>query len=201
MSKRQLLATIISTIGNPMVIGLFFGGYLYFFNHDADTYKALPLTFSVFVVFPIFAFTSYKVYRKEFEDYDVSDQIKRNQLYLFVLLVFLVLNVFMYFKAYPLKALLLGAFIFLHILASYLFNTRIKVSMHTSFAFLFAFFFYPINPAIGIGLFIFAFINAWSRLVLGRHSSSEVRVGGMIGLVNGSLYLILFYYLLSKNLL
>lgn len=201
MSKRQLLATIISTIGNPMVIGLFFGAYLYFFNTDADTYKALPLTFSVFVVFPIFAFTSYKVYRREFEDFDVSDQIKRNQLYLFVLLVFLILNLYMYFKGYPLKALLLGGFIFIHLLVSYLFNTKIKVSMHTSFAFLFAFFFYPISAATGISLFLFAFVNAWSRLVLGRHSTNEVKVGGLIGLVNGSVYLFLFYYLLSKNLL
>lgn len=201
MKILKFLATVISTIGNPMAIGLFFGAYLYFYNPDSDGYKGLPIMFSSIVILPIIIFTSYKVYVKDFTDYDVSDQRKRNQLYRFVLLVFLILNVFLISQDYPLKAILVGVFIFLHLFISYLLNKRIKVSMHTSFAFLFSFFFFPIKPAIAIALFIFSFLNAWSRLQLGRHKSDEVIAGGILGIIDGSLYLVLFFSLLDRNLL
>lgn len=193
MKLLKYLATVISTIGNPMAIGLFFGIYLYFHNPDSDGYKGLPMLFSSIVILPILIFTSYKVYVKEFTDYDVSDQRKRNQLYRFVLLVFLLLNVFLISQGYPLKAILISGSIFVHLFISYLLNKRIKVSMHTSFAFLFSFFFFPISKTIAAGLFLFSFLNGWSRLQLGRHKGDEVLAGGLLGLADGILYLILFF--------
>ncbi len=192
MKLRYLLATVISTIGNPMALGLFFGAFLYFSHSDSGEYEGLPMVFSGIVILPVLTFTTIKVKKGEFEDYDVSDRLKRTQLYKFVLFVFLILNIFLIAGSYPVKAILVSGILFIHLLISFLVNQRLKVSMHTSFSFLFSALFVPLSHQVAVGLFVFGFVNAWSRIVLGRHKTDEVIAGWILGMITGGIYIFLF---------
>jgi uncharacterized membrane protein len=186
------LAKIISTVGNPLSIALFFGLYLYFFEKSNGSQRNLPLIFVLSVAIPMAIYIGYNVRRKKFADYDVSDRTKREGVYKVLIGVFLILNLVFYFFDFDLKGKLLVTTFLLHSLSSYLINKRIKVSMHTSYNFLFSIIFYPINPQISLFLFGFGFINAWSRLALSRHKTIEVILGFLTGVCIGGLYLYVF---------
>ncbi len=188
------LANIISTIGNPLIIGLFFGFYFHFTNEAPETLKNLPLIFAIVVVLPLITFIGYNVLRKNFDDFDVSNRKKRNSVYILLIILLSILTIIIFYWEYPLRALLLSVFLLIHITISYLVNQRIKVSMHTSISFLFAWIFFPINPVIGISLFLFGFINGWSRVLLSRHTPREVFLGFILGNFVGIFYVIAFNY-------
>ena len=65
-----------------------------------------------------------------------------------------------------------------------LLNRRLKVSLHTSFAMFASFLFWP-SVAFVLGVMLLALAVGWSRLVLGRHTLSEVLVGALIGSIAG----------------
>ena len=186
------LAKFISTIGNPLSIALFFGFYLYFFEKSNESQRNLPLIFVLSVAVPIAIYIGHNVRRKRFADYDVSDRTKREGVYKVLIGVFLILNLVFYVFNFDLKGKLLATTFLLHSLTSYLINKRIKVSMHTSFNFLFSLIFFPINPQIGIFLFLFGFLNAWSRIALSRHKTFEVVLGFITGVFIGGMYLYVF---------
>lgn len=185
------LAKFISTIGNPMSLGLFYGIYLTF--HVGGQINYLPAIFAAFIVIPIFIFTAIKVKNKEFTDYDVSNRVSRNKLYNFILLLFLILTFYLIWFQYDFKSYLLTSTFFLLILISSRINRIVKISMHTSFAFLFSILFYVLNTKIAILLMFFAFCIGWSRLELNRHKKIEVVYGGLLGTLIGILYLAFFY--------
>lgn len=188
----KTLAKIISTIGNPLSIALFFGIYLFYIEKEHGNNRNLPILFVLSVAVPIAVYIGYNVRKKNFTDYDVSNRDKRNGVYKVLIAVFLILNIIFYLFDFDIKGKLLVSIFLIHTLSSFLLNQRIKVSMHTSYNFLFSFIFYPINPNISIVLFIFGFVNAWSRLELSRHKATEVILGFIKGVVLGVLYLYLF---------
>lgn len=195
ITSKQILKTlakIISTIGNPLTLALFFGFYLFFTVKEESTQRNLPLIFVLCVAIPIAIYVGYNVRKKRFKDYDVSDQNKRNGVYKVLIAVFLILNIVFYGLDFDLKGKLLVTTFLVHSLCSYLINQKIKVSMHTSYNFLFLFIFFPINPQISTILFCFGFINAWSRLALSRHKTIEVILGFITGVCIGGVYLYVF---------
>jgi len=60
-----------------------------------------------------------------------------------------------------------------------------KISLHTSFAALAASLFWGIWPALLAGVVCVGLIG-WSRLVLSRHSLSEVFLGALVGAITGA---------------
>jgi hypothetical protein len=188
----KTFAKIISTVGNPLAIALFFGSYLYFLEKDNPSQRNLLLLFLLAVVVPIAGYITYNVYKKKFADYDVSDRNKRKGVYKVLITVFLCINVVFYVLNFDIKGKILVSTFLVHSVISFLINNRVKISMHTSFNFLFAFLFYPINPQISIFLFLFGFVNAWSRLALSRHKGIEVILGFVTGVAIGSIYLYVF---------
>jgi membrane-associated phospholipid phosphatase len=182
--------TLISTIGNPMIIALCYGLYMQWQYHYEYGFKYLPILFVVMVVAPIFGYIFWNVRRRQFADYDVSDRKKRNNLYQFLLPLFCILATILITFQFPLKVILPVLCFILILLAAYFINkTRFKISMHTSFCFLFAYLFYPLNFKIAIGLYFFGFLVLWSRLALNRHSPKEVFAGLVLGNLVGALYL------------
>lgn len=188
----KTLAKIISTVGNPLSLALFFGFYLFYLEKDNPAQRNLPLIFMLSVVIPIAVYVGYNVRKKRFADYDVSDRNKRKGVYKVLIIVFFILNLIFYVLNFDIKGKLLVTTFLVHSLSSYYINQRIKVSMHTSYNFLFSFLFYPINPQISVFLFLFGFVNAWSRLALSRHKTIEVVLGFITGLLLGGLYLYVF---------
>ena len=178
-----------------MALGLFFGIYLQFTNREIEKFKNLPLIFSLILLLPILSFLIYMVKKGEFDDFDVSNQLKRNKLYRFVIFCFLILNIFLFLGNYPTKAQIIGLTFILLLFLSYQMNKKIKVSLHTNFNFLFVYLFFPLNIYISTVLFLFGFFNMWSRLVLNRHKLNEVVYGFILGNSVGISYLLLFNYL------
>jgi membrane-associated phospholipid phosphatase len=195
----QKIARVVSTIGNPISLGLFFGIYLSFYVPNPGEFKYLPLLFSLIVVIPISVYLFVKVKTKEFEDADVSNQQKRNKLYRFSLIAFSLMLLVIVVNQYPLKAQFLAFTFLLHIFISYLINQKVKISMHTSFSFLFSFLFYPINFKHSVFLFVFGFINGWSRLKLNRHQPLEVIFGFILGNLMGIFYVFYLYKFIKVN--
>lgn len=190
----KTLAKFISSIGNPVVIGLFFGFYIQYFANEGDDGDGLPLLFVSIIIIPLVLYIGYNVYKKNFDDFDVSNQKKRNSVYVVLLIALGLLSLLLIFGGYPVKGTLLALTLFVHILVSFLINQKLKVSKHTSFNFLFAWVFYPISAIIAIMLFFFGFFNAWSRLALARHTKQEVIAGFFLGNVMGASYLIAFNF-------
>jgi membrane-associated phospholipid phosphatase len=187
------LAKVISTIGNPMVIALFFGLYIQYISKNDTNYKNLPIIFTLIIVLPIAFYIYKKVKSNAYVDYDVSDRVKRNSLYKFIIPLFLLLTLVTIIFKFPLKVILVAGVFLVQISISALLNKSFKVSMHTSLCYLFAYLFYPLNPAIAYFLFGFGFLILWSRVQLNRHSPKEVIAGFLLGNIVGGLYLWLVY--------
>jgi hypothetical protein len=61
----KTLAKIISTVGNPLTLALFFGFYLFYLEKDNPTQRNLPLFFMLSVVIPIGVYVGYNVRKKD----------------------------------------------------------------------------------------------------------------------------------------
>ncbi|MCA0362837.1 MAG: hypothetical protein LCH67_02230 [Bacteroidetes bacterium] len=187
------IARIISFIGNPMVLGLLVVLYIQFFHQGSATNHLLLYSMAIVVV-PVGAYIKYQVDQKNFRDYDVSHQKRRNSLYRFALVLIFVLMLVFYFLKAQAELQLIIRILFLHLFISFLTNQWIKVSMHTSFNFLFAYMMMPNNLYFGLGLIFYGFVNGWSRVQLSRHKPREVIAGLLLGNFTGTLFL---YFLKS----
>jgi membrane-associated phospholipid phosphatase len=189
-NTQWLIAKIISTLGNPLVLGLLYTALIQHYlpvEHPILVYSLLI----TIVVIPVILYIFLNVKRGTFKNYDVSHQKKRNSLYKFALVLLFVLNLTLFFLDYSLKESLSVVIVFVHLFNSYLLNQVIKASMHTSFNFLFAFMISNFDFRIAAFLYLFGFLNAWSRLALSRHKSDEIVVGYLLGNCTGIVFLIL----------
>jgi membrane-associated phospholipid phosphatase len=188
------IAKMVSTIGNPVVIGLFYGVYIQYISLMAGHYDFMPIIFTLLMIAPTAAFIYWKVKKKEYTDYDVSNRVKRNSLYNFVLPLIFILNITLFIFNFPIKVKLVAATFLLNVSIATILNKTIKASMHTSFCFLFANLFYPINIFIAVFLFFSGFLVLWSRVFLNRHSVKEVVAGFILGNSLGGIYLFFYDY-------
>jgi membrane-associated phospholipid phosphatase len=187
-------AKIISAIGNPLCLGILFGIYNFVELSKYAENAYLPLVSIAIVLVPLAIFVYLKVKKGQFHDYDVSNRLKRKSVYRLILILLLLAIFSSLFIPYPKGTVLINSILFLQIGLSYLINEKLKISMHTSFSFLFAYLFYPLSKEIFIGLFVFGFFNGYSRLVLNRHKPSEVMAGFIMGNACGLLYLCILYF-------
>lgn len=68
-----------------------------------------------------------------------------------------------------------------------LLRKRLKLSLHVAFAVFAASLWWPLLPALVVGL-VFCVAVAWSRLALQRHTPAEVGLGAAAGVVCGVLF-------------
>lgn len=188
MPTKKKFANIISTIGNPLILSFIVSIYANF--REFDTLQALKLSGILLVIgiLPIWFFINRKVKTGEFADHDVSARTKRKSLYVFALTFLLLMIAVLYFTNQP-KFITTGA-LFAWILAfsSFLINFKVKSSLHTGFAFLLAMMTFKIGLFFSMSLLLFAFLVAWSRVYLKRHTLQEVFIGGSLGFVLGCIY-------------
>ena len=78
-----------------------------------------------------------------------------------------------------------GVAIAVMVIAAALNRFRLKVSMHAAFTSYAATLPVTTMPALAAGLAVLALLVAWSRVVLGRHTVTEVIVGAVLGAVGG----------------
>ena len=118
-----------------------------------------------------------------FNDFDVSERQRRPGFYVLVIGATLALAVWLRNEAGALRACAIAGVI---LGACGLLNRWSKASLHTAFALYAAGLWGTWSVGAGLALVPLAASVAWSRVHLGRHSSSEVCIGAAVGLVGGA---------------
>ncbi len=128
-----------------------------------------------------------------YSNFDVSVQKQRKSLYLFVIPLLIITSLILYITNQPtfiFQAFVVGSLL---MITSFILNFFLKTSLHVSLNTYLAASVFIIDSPIGIGLFLFTLLIAWSRIHLKRHTIQEVLSGFITGLIYGScLYWITF---------
>lgn len=185
------IASWISIIGNPLVtVSLF----IVFVSSVLFTPKeALWLSFLVIgcVALPVGVNNYLKTKKGHYTNFDLSDRQQRHDVYPRLIFLIALITAILFGTHAPIS-FCIGSLIFLGMMiGSYLVNFKLKASMHTSISFFLALSLLKLNIPAGILMLLFAALISYSRLVLKRHTLSEVIAGGLLGIVFG----LLLYFL------
>lgn len=186
---QKKLANGISRTGHPIILGTVLALYINFTYFTKGEAKELSFRLLLGIVLPLCIFLIVQIKRGYFKDMDVSNASKRNQLYVFLLILILIQIAFYIILGG--NRLVLDGFVMMacYVAVCYIFNLfGIKVSLHTSFAFLTSLLCFKLASELSASLFLFALLVAYSRVILGRHSYKEVLVGAMVGISLGLIF-------------
>ncbi len=184
MKTEQLkIAKAISFIGHPLLtIPLFVVVMMFAFE---DFEKALLNSVLIIgcIFLPLFLRMYFKSKNGTYTNFDVSDRIQRKTLFTFIIPLMVVVTVIL-FKNNPDSdfslSVLFGTIL---IIISQIINLFIKSSLHVSLNIYLSALVMTADLRIGIAVFLFSGLIAWSRIALGRHSWKEVAFGSCIGLI------------------
>lgn len=122
-------------------------------------------------------------------DHDVSVREQRTGMYPAALAI-VTATILLLLLIDPPRAVLHGTVAVLALIGTAsIINLRLKVSLHTAFAWFTAVCLYSVSPALGMGAGLVALAVAWSRLELRRHTLAEVAVGILLGVTIGVMLL------------
>lgn len=147
------------------------------------------------VALGIFLFEFYGIRKGFFSDFDVSKRKQRAPLFIFVLILVSAFMVSLLVFGGPTELLVGGLYILVGIIIFSFVNSKIKASVHVagigaffvSMALLYGGVFY-------VGLVCIPLV-AWSRVMLGRHTVSEVVIGGTLGVtLTVFVYVVIQYF-------
>lgn len=147
------------------------------------------------LVFIVFLFELYGVRKGFFSDLDVSKRKQRRPLFVFVLLMVIIFMLGIIYYKGPSELLIGGVYMIAGIAVFILVNKQIKASVHVASL---SAFFISMGLLFG-GLFYLGLLCipliAWSRVVLHRHTVSEVIVGASLGIsLPVVVYLVIQYF-------
>ena len=184
MKTEQLkIAKAISFIGHPLLtIPLFVAVMMFAFE---DFEKALLNSALIIgcIFLPLFLRMYIKSRNRTYTNFDVSDRIQRKTLFTFIIPLMVVVTVIL-FKNNPDSdfslSVLFGTIL---VIISQIINLFIKSSLHVSLNIYLSALVMTADLRIGIAVFLFSGLIAWSRIALGRHTWKEVVFGSCIGLI------------------
>lgn len=133
---------------------------------------------------PISLLVSYKVLRGHWSDLDVSVRRQRYLLYPFGMACVIVLAIVFVELGAPPIAVSATLALLLANLVDGLVNLVYKVSAHATTAAMCATILWAGSPAFGIPATIAALLVGWSRVTLGRHTTGQVVLGWLVGVVS-----------------
>ena len=184
MKQEQIkIAKFISVIGHPLLtIPLYVTVMMFAFE---DFEKALLN--SVLIIGCIFLPLILRMYIKSkngtYTNFDVSDRLQRKTLFIFVIPLMIFVTVIS-FKTSPASNFSLSVlFATILVIISQIINLFIKSSLHVSLNIYLSALILTVDLRIGIAVFLFSGLIAWSRIALGRHTWKEVAFGSCIGLI------------------
>lgn len=183
MNMNPRLALVISTVGSPFVL---FPAVISFLTITKTGFKsagpALWAMGGVFLVLGLFMLIRRR--RGAISNLDVSDQTQRaRNIYRPALALIAVVALYFWWSHQPfvLETLYVGLLFGL----CFAINAVKKISLHTVVAAYISALLLFYNLWWGAGMFLFAALIAWSRVVLGRHTRQEVLLGWVVGSVFG----------------
>lgn len=188
LSIGNKAAKITSSLGHPIVLGVISVAYVNynFFTRNEALKLGAQLLFGLVV--PLIIYIWVQIKRGIFKDFDVSNQESRKKLY-WVILILILFQICLLFVFENSILVRLGAIIvFAQIALSFIINNWIKISLHSSFAFLVSTMAYTVSFPFAFLLFMFAIAVGFSRVYLGRHTSIEVFLGTVLGVFCGFIF-------------
>jgi hypothetical protein len=184
-------ALIISVLGHPLLLGTLY--VVVMGNHHLPKNTALVLSVLVIglITLPITIHNLIRLKKGDYSNFDVSDQNQRKGFYPFALtLFFLLFLCFLYLK-FPIIVIFQTSIFFVMLLLMAITNIKIKASLHTAVAFYIGLGILKISFMSGLFLVILALAVGWSRMVLNRHSFSEIAIGALMGVLFGTISILI----------
>lgn len=188
LKTEHFFSNLISSIGHPILLASLAAVYVNFREFPPEKAWRLTLTLLIGCVVPIIAFLLYKMRKGDYKNFDVSNQKKRDGLYIFamVLLACFMAYLFITNSTWLIKCGIIPFFILT--VSSYFINKKIKISLHTSISFLLATMMIEIETSAAFSMYLFAILIGYSRLNLKRHSVPEVALGAILGISIGFIF-------------
>jgi membrane-associated phospholipid phosphatase len=179
---KNSFAKFVSFIGHPLLtIPLFVAIVMFAFE---DLKKASFISFIIIgcVFVPLILWMFIKSKNGSYTNFDVSDKIQRNSLFLFIIPFLIIATIILYTTGQSIVLWISVFFGLVITLVSQIVNIYVKSSLHVSLNIYLSFLIIPINYKVGVILLIMTILIGWSRIVLGRHTLKEVIIGAGIGL-------------------
>jgi hypothetical protein len=178
-------ARLASVLGHPLLTMPVFTTLLAFNLFERDKAMWISLLIIVVIVLPVTIRNYIKTKRKEYTNFDISNQQQRQSFYPFVIVLTALVTVILYFIPGT-NSFFTGTCILLILLiASAVINRMIKCSLHTCASVYLSIVLWPFTVTGSIAMFVFTIIIASSRLVLKRHTIIEVLTGAATGFIAG----------------
>ncbi|HSK74627.1 MAG TPA: hypothetical protein VK892_23205 [Pyrinomonadaceae bacterium] len=174
-------ARIISVLGHPFVLLPFTVFIVAFYELP----PARAFTVGIITVFatvvPLLFIIRRKVAAGKWADHDISVPAERRDFYPIVIAVVAISCLVFWFLDFP-RPLLIGIFISLILLLAAMFiNRRSKISLHLIFITYCAIALTAVSFWVSASLILLAVALGWSRVVLERHSLTQVLSGALLG--------------------
>jgi membrane-associated phospholipid phosphatase len=184
---REKLARTISWVGHPLVFVMVSVAVV--LTRQMASTAAWPILACLFfsVILPMAVLLIVGLRSGRWKDADVSNREERTRFYRLAIPIS-VLGVAASWMIHAPFLILRGGVVTLglFVLAAVI-NTRLKISLHTLFAFYCVVILFRVDAAVGMGALALAVLIFWSRLYLGRHTVAENITGTVVGLAGGIL--------------
>lgn len=189
---KTKFATFVSTLGHPFLTLPVFIIFLLFSTEPVAKAGLLTLLIIGGIFIPVGLRTLLGVRKGKYTNLDVSDQAQRQQWFIVITLLLLIVTAIVWITDQN-RTLRLGMICaFSLLLVSQLVNTRVKASMHLAFHTFLGLLILHMNAVAGAIFLLFAPLLAWSRLYLKRHVLEEVLVGVVLGGLFGLIFWIIY---------
>jgi membrane-associated phospholipid phosphatase len=189
MTKRIQIARWISIIGHPFTfVVLLVATASWKMHGEADALRTTGIIVAAMLV-PLGLFIWNRYSLGHWETVDASAPADRLALYTaaFVLLIPVGIYFILQERSTEMVRGLASVAVLIGILACL--NRWIKLSVHLALATFAAVIITRLNPIFGLALLLFLPFLAWSRLVLSRHTPTEIAGGFILGLIAATLTL------------
>jgi membrane-associated phospholipid phosphatase len=188
-ASRLNIARWISVIGHPFLLMPLLTGliaYRLLPPHQAILAEVVALGV---VIIPAAVYTFVKVRNGTWNNLDVSDRQHRGQFYRMLSYLLGLLTIIAWFADVPRSIAIGTSMVFALISIAFVLIKAIKVSLHTGFSVFVACVLFLIQPLFALLAFMLAIAVGWSRVVLERHTTREVMLGGVLGLAIGGVFI------------
>lgn len=178
---------LISNIFNPLTALLV---YFVYFSYQHYTWEEMLHRFwpiLLIVALPVSFWIVWNVKKGNYSNMDVSNRNQRKSLYVVIGIVMLVYLIVFYMMNKSIDTIM--PFLLILLFLMQISNYFIKSSMHTAFNVITAAFFFNQDVKLGVLWLIIAIIVGLTRIVLKRHTLSEVLMGGFLAAAVSAIYI------------
>ena len=181
------LARFVSILGHPLLLLPAAAVGVAVLRHATEDVIHLLVSMLVSVIVAVLAFSIWSVWSGRWKHIDADQPSERSSLNYFLAVGLLTVSAVTWYH-YSIHELTIGFLVSgLAVIIALVLSPILKISLHTDFAAIAAVLFWPNLWLVLIG-FSIVMILAWSRIVLCRHTISEVFLGGVVGTISAIVY-------------